>query len=64
MKKIVIKNGSLLSPIDGFHQEVKDVYLEDGIIKKIANDIVVEDAEIIDAKGNFIGNYLPDNVEV
>ena len=60
MKKIVIKNGSLLSPIDGLYQEVKDIYLENGFIKQIAENITVEDAEIIDASNCLVTPGLID----
>jgi dihydroorotase len=53
LKKYLIKNGTLLSLLDGNDRKA-DVLVEDGIITKIAENIDVSDAEIINAGGMFI----------
>lgn len=47
MKKLLIKNGLLLSPEDGLYQMKKDILIENGKIVKIADQIDTE-AEIVD----------------
>jgi dihydroorotase len=49
---LLIKNGSLLS--DNNEIIIKDIYIENGVIKSICNSISVEDVETYDAKGLFI----------
>ena len=60
MKKVLIKNGNLLSPINGYHQDVLDLYIEDGVIQKIGKDLEVKDATIIDATGSLVTPGLID----
>jgi len=51
--KILIKNGRVLDPAtkkDGIY----DVLVEDGIIKEIEKDLIVEAVDIIDATGCFV----------
>ncbi|MFV0255597.1 MAG: amidohydrolase family protein [Erysipelotrichaceae bacterium] len=53
MKKLLIKNGSLIALHDGYNSESKDLYLEDGIIKEIGDNLVYE-CETIDASGLIV----------
>ena len=59
MKSILIKNGWLLSPSNGYHQDKKDILLVDGLIAKIADEINAE-AEIVDATGCLVTPGLID----
>ncbi|MBQ6489074.1 MAG: hypothetical protein IJI75_07560 [Solobacterium sp.] len=53
LKKYVIKNGTVLSILNG--EETKaDVLVEDGIITKIAENIETEEAEVFNAEGMYI----------
>ncbi len=53
LKKYVIKNGTVLSILNG--EEMKaDVLVEDGIITKIAENIETEEAEVFDAEGMYV----------
>ncbi|KAL3621954.1 dihydropyrimidinase [Castilleja foliolosa] len=50
--KILIKGGTV---VNAHHQEVADVYIEDGIISAVKNNIVVGDGvKIIDATGKYV----------
>lgn len=62
MKKILIKNGSLLSPVNGFFQTKKDILIENGRIKKIGENLESDasDAEVIHAEGCLVTPGLID----
>lgn len=47
MKKIVIKNGTIIAPSDGYINEVLDIYVEDGKIKEIGYNLEKE-CEVLD----------------
>ncbi|CAA0833506.1 Dihydropyrimidinase [Striga hermonthica] len=50
--KILIKGGTV---VNAHHQEIADVYIEDGIIVAVQYNIVVgDDVKIIDATGKFV----------
>ncbi|KAI3450046.1 hypothetical protein Pfo_006711 [Paulownia fortunei] len=50
--KILIKGGTV---VNAHHQEVADVYVEDGIIAAVQNNIMVGDGvKIIDATGKYV----------
>ncbi|GER55029.1 dihydropyrimidinase [Striga asiatica] len=50
--KILIKGGTV---VNAHHQEIADVYIEDGIIVAVQNNIVVgDDVKIIDATGKYV----------
>ncbi len=51
--KLLIKNGRVLNPANGF-DGISDVLVCDGIIKKVDKDISSDDAKVIDAKGLFV----------
>ncbi|KAK6119816.1 hypothetical protein DH2020_046441 [Rehmannia glutinosa] len=52
LSKILIKGGTV---VNAHHQEVADVYIEDGIIVAVQNDIMVgDDVRIIDATGKYV----------
>lgn len=57
--KIIIKGGRVIDPKTNL-DKVTDVYINDGIIEKIAENIDVSDAEIIDAKGKIVAPGLVD----
>ncbi|CAA0833514.1 Dihydropyrimidinase [Striga hermonthica] len=51
LSKILIKGGTV---VNAHHQEIDDVYIEDGIIVAVQNNIVVgDDVKIIDATGKY-----------
>lgn len=51
MKKLLIKNGTIVNADEVI---VSDILAVDGIIEKIDNDIVEDDAQIIDATGKYV----------
>ncbi len=51
--KIVIKNGQILNPATGTN-EVLDLLIEDGIVKKMEKQISEETERVIDAKGCYV----------
>ncbi len=51
--KLLIKNGRVLNPANGF-DGTADVLVCDGIIKKVGKDIASDDAKVIDATGLFV----------
>lgn len=53
LEQYVIKNGTLVSILDGTAQK-KDILVENGIITKIASDLEAPQAEEIDASGKYI----------
>ena len=53
MKLLTVKNGKLLSPVNGFTGETGDVLLQDGKIVKVGGTIDSE-GEVIDATGCFV----------
>ena len=57
--KIIIKGGRVIDPKTNL-VKVTDVYINDGIIEKIAENIDATDAEIIDAKGKIVAPGLVD----
>lgn len=52
--KTVIKNGRLLDSKNNFHMTRADILIEDGIIKKIGENINEEDSKVIDVKGSIV----------
>ena len=60
MNKILIKNGSLLSPADGLLQVKKDILIENGIITRIDEAILDETATIVDASNYIVSPGLID----
>lgn len=53
-KKLVIKGGKLLDINSGFRYDNKDILVEDGVIKKIEENIEAEGAEYLKLKGEII----------
>lgn len=53
-KKLIIKGGKLLDLHSGFKYESRDLLVEDGIIKKIGEDIEAEGAEYLKLNGEII----------
>jgi len=49
--KVLIKNATVLSPSSPFHGKNKNIFIEDGIIKKIDDGLNIEADEIIDTQG-------------
>lgn len=60
MKELLIKNGYLLSPINGYHKIKKDVLIKDGRFDEIADEITKEGIEWIDATGLLVTPGLID----
>ncbi len=53
MREFIIRQGKLISPVNGYHGEVKDILVRDGKIEKIADRIEYE-GEQIDAEGCIV----------
>lgn len=53
MKNLLIKNGILISGANQFHQVKKDIYIENGKIAKIEDQLQIS-CTCIDAKGCFV----------
>lgn len=53
MNTLIIRNGLLLSKEDGYHFDQKDILIEDGRIKEIA-DHIESDAEEVNALGQIV----------
>ena len=54
IKKLLIKNGTLIAPADGLHSEVKDIYIENGVIQEIGDDLDYPDVKTLDVKGLLV----------
>ena len=50
--KILIKNGRIIDP-DTKRDEIADLYLEDGVIKKVQKSVKEKADEVIDASGCY-----------
>jgi dihydroorotase len=48
--KVLIKNTTLLSPSSPFHGKNQDIFIDNGIISKIGNDVQIDADKIIDIK--------------
>ena len=53
LNKYVVKNGTVLSILNG-EEKKADILVEDGVITKIAENIEIEEAEVIDAEGMYV----------
>ena len=51
--KILIKNGRIIDP-DTKRDEIADLYLEDGVIKKVQKSVKEKADEVIDASGCYV----------
>jgi dihydroorotase len=51
LMKVLIKNTTLLAPSSPLHGKITDIFIEDGIISKIGNDITDSGDQIIDIEG-------------
>ena len=51
--KILIKNGRIIDP-DTKRDEIADLYLEDGVIKKVQKSVKEKADEVIDASGCYL----------
>ena len=60
MQRLVIKNGILIDPMNGLHSIKKDILIEGGIIRKIADKIDDDSAEVIDATGQYVSAGMID----
>lgn len=54
MKRILIKNGTVIAPADGYHGETLDILIEDGVITRIEHGILADDVFVIDAKNLIV----------
>lgn len=50
MKSLLIKNGQLLAPANGFRREKRDIFVKNGIIEKIGEQLEEEAEIVIDAE--------------
>ncbi len=57
--KLLIKNGHIVDPINNINEKL-DIYIEKGIIKKIAKNINADDAEIFNASNMIVTPGLLD----
>ena len=57
--KILIKEGRVIDPANTI-DAVRDILIEDGVIAQVAENIVTDNAEIIDARGNIVTPGLID----
>ena len=48
--KVLIKNATLLSPSSPFHGKIQDIFIDNGIISKIGNELKITADETIDIK--------------
>ena len=48
--KVLIKNTTLLSPSSPFHGKNQDIFIDNGVISKIGNDVKIDADKIIDIK--------------
>lgn len=54
MEKYIIKNGKLICKKNNYDFQKLDIYVENGIIKEVAENIEVEDAKVIDVDGLIV----------
>ena len=54
MKDLLIKNGRLLSPSDGYHYDRLDILIKDGKIKKIGKELNDKEADILKLDGEIV----------
>lgn len=60
LKRVLIKNGILVDKHNDLHQVKKDILCSDGFIQKIQDEIVDDDAEIVDAEGLYVSAGMID----
>ena len=53
LKKYIVKNGTLLSVLNGSEQKA-DILVENGIISRIGSNIEDAEAEVFDAEGMYV----------
>ncbi|MEG2380841.1 MAG: dihydroorotase [Oscillospiraceae bacterium] len=56
---LLIKNGLVVDPANNI-EEIKDILVVDGLVKKVENNIIAENAEVIDASGMTVAPGLVD----
>jgi len=54
MKELLLKNGILIDKVNGYHQVKKDILVVDSVIKKIADNIDSETAEVFDVSNKYV----------
>lgn len=54
MKKYIIKNGKLICKKNNYDFQKLDIYVDNGIIKDVAENLEVEGAEVIDVDGAIV----------
>lgn len=52
--RLIIKGGKLLDLDNNYHYTAKDIFIENGFIKKIADEINEENAEVLNLNGEII----------
>ena len=53
LKKYLVKNGTVLSVLDGSERKA-DILVEDGIITRIEEDLCDSEADVFDAEGMYV----------
>ncbi|MCO6358202.1 dihydroorotase [Roseivirga pacifica] len=51
---LLIRGAHILNPDSPFHNSIKDIFIEAGVIRQIGDNLSVENAELIDAKGCYV----------
>ena len=54
MKSLLIKNGQLLAPANGYRRDKKDIFVKNGKIEKIGDNLDVEAEKVINAEGAIV----------
>lgn len=54
MRTLLIQNGQLLSPVNGYRGEKKDILIRDGKIAEIEDSISAEGVSVVDASGCYV----------
>ena len=57
--KQLIKNGRVIDPENNF-DDIADILIEDGKIAQIGKDLMIQDAQVIDATGKVVAPGLID----
>lgn len=53
-KRLLIKGGRLIDKERGYENSAKDILVEDGVIKDIADFIKTDDAEVLELNGEYV----------
>lgn len=54
--KVLIKNATLISPSTPFHGTTQDIFIDNGVISKIGNELTADAVETVEIKGLHISS--------